>query len=77
MYGMVPYVRVHLWLLDKLEVPQCGKLQRAVLQGVLRLVHDKHVQHDVILVHVHVGFRVHRVRETGQLGHLQMQTIRS
>jgi hypothetical protein len=67
---------VYLWLLDKLEVPQCGKLQRAVLQGVLRLVHDKHVQHDIILVHVHVGFRVHRVREPCQLGHLQMQTIR-
>ena len=49
---------------------QGGQLQGKVLQGVSRLVDNQHIQHNVILVHVHIGLRIHRVREACQLSHL-------
>jgi hypothetical protein len=51
----------------QLQVAHGRQLQRQVLQSVRRLVDHQHVQHNVVLVHVHVGLRVHGVGEAGEL----------
>ena len=45
-------------------------LVTAYLERVPRLVDDQDVKHDVVLVHVDVGLRVHGVREARQLSDL-------
>lgn len=40
---------------------QRGQLQGAVLQSVTGLVDHKHVQHNVVLIDVDIGFCIHRV----------------
>ena len=53
-----------------------GELEREVLQRVVGLVDDEHVEHDVVLVDVDVRLGVHRVREARQLRHLRRQQRR-
>ena len=60
----------YLRLLHKFEVSQGCQLQCAGLERVPRLVDDQDVKHDVVLVHVDVGLRVHGVREARQLSDL-------
>lgn len=57
-------------LLEELVVAESGELESEVLQGVVGLVHQQHVQRDVELVHTHEGLCVHRIRETCQLVYL-------
>jgi hypothetical protein len=61
---------IYLGFLHKLKIAKSGQLQGAILQGVLGLVHDEHVQNNVILVHVHVGLSIHGIRKASQLSHL-------
>jgi hypothetical protein len=58
-----------LGLLDQFQVAQSRQLESAILQSVVGLVDDQHVQHYVVLVDVHVRLGVHRVGETRQLCH--------
>eukprot|EP00048_Salpingoeca_helianthica_P014963 m.224436 g.224436 ORF g.224436 m.224436 type:complete len:482 (-) comp16465_c0_seq1:1487-2932(-) len=57
-------------LFCQLEVAQRGKLQCQVLQRVRRLVDDKHIEQNVVLVDMHVSLGVDGVREAAQLEHL-------
>ena len=50
-----------------------GELERDALQRVARLVDDEHVEHDVVLIDVHVRLGVDRIREARQLRHLATQ----
>ena len=50
-----------------------GELERDALQRVARLVDDEHVEHDVVLIDVHVRLSVDRIREARQLRHLARQ----
>jgi len=42
------------WALNNLEVTKCCKLDCEILQCLGRLVHEKHVKHNVKLVHLHM-----------------------
>lgn len=53
--------------LDELQVAQCRKLDREVLQRLVCLIDDEHVEENIKLVNVDVGFGVNGIRETREL----------
>ena len=62
---------------EKRKPTKGGQFQGETLQCVWCLVHDQHIQHDVILVDVHVCLSINRIREPGQLNHLTQLCRRS
>lgn len=48
-----------------------GQFQGDVLQSIASLIHNQHIENDIVLVDINVSFSVNRIRESRKLCNLE------
>lgn len=55
------------WSFYKLQITESSKFDREILQSLIRLVDDEHVEEDVEFLNIDVGFGVDGIGESSKL----------